>query len=503
MVGIQDADLVVDELDVGQVRMQLADRVAQGAVEGVDRTVALGRADVAASFDPDLDRRLGLDVAVGALLGDHPEALEPEQRLVLARLAAQQQVERGVGSFVLIAAVLERLDPVDRSLGGIGVEVDTRIAGTRQHRALARELGDQHVAAVADELRVHVLEGARVGLDAGDVHAALVRERVAPDVGLIGVGGRVGQLVDEVRRLGQQSQPVGRDALVAELELKRGQDRHQVGVAAALAVAVDRSLHHPCAGIDRGQRVGDAALEVVVGVDADLGALAELGEHRRRGDRDLRRQARTVGVAERHALGSRRDGRAQALHRVARVVAPGVEEVLGVVDHPLARRAGVVDRVDDHRQVLVRRDPRDLLEVKRPGLADERHARGVAADEVAERGVLLSGDPAPACHSEGADHRVVELDVGEQAEELGLLGVRAREAGLDVADAEAVERLDDADLLGGRERHALALHAVAEGRVVEVYVSQVDAFRIPGIRVNRCAWPIATQPRAAKRSRRS
>ena len=66
------------------------------------------------------------------------------------------------------------------------------------HGPLARELGDDHLALVADDLGVHVLEGARVGLDAGDVHAALVGEGVAPDVGLLGSRDDVQQLVDEV-----------------------------------------------------------------------------------------------------------------------------------------------------------------------------------------------------------------------------------------------------------------------------------------------------------------
>ena len=103
-----------------------------------------------------------------------------------------------------------------------------------------------------------------------------------------------------------------------------------------------------------------------------------------------------------------------------------------------------------------------------------------AADQVAQRRVLLGGDAAPAGHPEGADLRLLELDVGEQREELGLLRVRAREAGLDEADAEPVERLDDAHLLGRRERHALALHAVAEGRVVELYLGHCDAFPVRG-----------------------
>ena len=69
---VEDADLEVDELDVLEVRVDLADRVAQRRVERVDRAVALGGAHVALAVDPDLDRRLGLDLAVGALLDDAP-----------------------------------------------------------------------------------------------------------------------------------------------------------------------------------------------------------------------------------------------------------------------------------------------------------------------------------------------------------------------------------------------------------------------------------------------
>ena len=66
VVLVEDADLVVGQLDVGEVRVQLGDRRAQGPVERVDRAVALGGADVALAVDPELDRRLGLDLAVGS-----------------------------------------------------------------------------------------------------------------------------------------------------------------------------------------------------------------------------------------------------------------------------------------------------------------------------------------------------------------------------------------------------------------------------------------------------
>ena len=115
VVLVEDPHLVVGQLDLGEVRMQLGDRVAQRAVERVDRAVALGGAQVALAVDPDLDRRLGLDPAVRALLGDDAEALEPEQRLVVAGLAAQQELERGVGRLVLVAAVLALLEALDRA----------------------------------------------------------------------------------------------------------------------------------------------------------------------------------------------------------------------------------------------------------------------------------------------------------------------------------------------------------------------------------------------------
>src|SRR5204863_10094777 len=115
----------------------------------VRRPVALRRAQKSLAVDPDLDRRLGFHLAVRALLGDHAEALEPEERGIRSRLAAQQQLERGVGSLVLIAAVLALLESLHGALGGVGVQVDARGFGAALHRASAGERGVEYVAAVA------------------------------------------------------------------------------------------------------------------------------------------------------------------------------------------------------------------------------------------------------------------------------------------------------------------------------------------------------------------
>ena len=53
------------------------------------------------------------------------------------------------------------------------------------------------------------------------------------------------------------------------LQRQRRDERDEIGVAAALAEAVQRALHLPRAGADRGERIGDRVAGVVMGVDAE------------------------------------------------------------------------------------------------------------------------------------------------------------------------------------------------------------------------------------------
>ena len=85
----------------------------------------------------------------------------------------------------------------------------SRRLGAREHGALARQLRHQHLAPVADHLGLDVLERARVGAHAGDVHPALVRERVAAHVGLVGVRRDVADLVHQVGGLGERGELLG------------------------------------------------------------------------------------------------------------------------------------------------------------------------------------------------------------------------------------------------------------------------------------------------------
>ena len=168
---------------------------------------------------------------------------------------------------------------LDRLRGRRVVELQPGALGLAADRRFAGELGGEDVALVADRGRIEVLEGAGVGGDPGGVHAGLVGEGVAADVGAVGVRRHVAELVEVVRGRGEAGQLLLADDLEAHLQLQRGQDRGEVGVAAALAVAVDAALDEARPGLDGGQRVGDGALGVVVGVDADLDRVAKRGDH--------------------------------------------------------------------------------------------------------------------------------------------------------------------------------------------------------------------------------
>ena len=160
------------------------------------------------------------------------------------------------------------------------------LTGAKAAHALHRDLGVRDQIERSGNSRIDVFEGRRVGTDAGDVHSALVGKGVAPDVGLVGVGREVQQLIDEVRRLSEPAQLLIAETLVAELQLQVGDDRDQVRVAGALAVAVDRALDLARADLDRRERVCDTTFEVVVAVNADADAVSERrqGGGRRRGN---------------------------------------------------------------------------------------------------------------------------------------------------------------------------------------------------------------------------
>ena len=86
--AVEDAHLVVDEVDVVDARVERAERLAQRGVEGVDRAVAVGRGVEDLAVDLDLDRRLGQQLAAVALLDEAGVVDDPERRDVVGARGA-------------------------------------------------------------------------------------------------------------------------------------------------------------------------------------------------------------------------------------------------------------------------------------------------------------------------------------------------------------------------------------------------------------------------------
>ena len=198
MALVEDPDLVVDQLNLANLRVELSHGAAQRAIEGVDRAVPGSRALVALVAEPNRDRGLAGDLTVGLLLDRHAPAFEAEERLVLPRLAAHQKFKRTVRGFKLVAEVLELFDAFDDSRASCVVEAKAGAVALIGDRCAACKLRNNHVAAITNRPRLHVFESAGVGADAGSMHSRLVGEGVLSYVWLGRVWRPIEQLVDKV-----------------------------------------------------------------------------------------------------------------------------------------------------------------------------------------------------------------------------------------------------------------------------------------------------------------
>ena len=345
------------------------------------------------------------------------------------------------------------------------VDVRRQLADAVDDRAATGHLAHQEAARVANGLGGDMLEGDRALLDPVHVHAGLVGEGLAPDERHVVGQDDVGHLGHAPHGGGQHRQAWAGDAGVAQLELQVADQARQVGVAAPLAETGQRALDMRSAGLDRGQRVGDAEPGVVMGVDADHRPSGQALHNGRRAARDLPRKAAAVRLAEADDIraGLRRRG-----HRLQRVVGrrlPAVEEMLGVEDDALALSRQPRDRVADDAQVLGERGAQHLRDVQVPGLAEDHDHPGAGLQQALEVGVVRGRQFRTAGRAEGGDPGLLERLGGHGLEEGQVLGIGAGVARLDQGDAQVVERLDDHQLVVDREGDALGLRPVAQGRI--------------------------------------
>ena len=309
------------------------------------------------------------------------------------------------------------------------------------------------------------------------VHAALVGEGVAAHVGHAFIHVEVGKFADEARRIAQKGKCPLRQGAYAHFQFQIGQNFAEVGVAAALAIAVDGALHLHGPGLDRGQRAGGGQTRVVVAVD---------GHGHGKARRDLAHylvdgagQRAAVGIAEGKARRPAARGGLQRGKGVGGVLAVAVEEVFGVEKHAHAVFGEEARRVLDHGKVLFRGDADHVPRLRNAGLAHDAGDVRAAFQQGAQPGVVLRAQPGAARHAKGGEAGVFQMQLfPREAKQLRVLGVGKGIAGLYVADAQFVQRAHEFELVFQRKDHARGLHAVAQRRIQHFHCALFHALRL-------------------------
>src|SRR5262245_7923464 len=142
--------------------------------------------------------------------------------------------------------------------------------------------------------------------------------------------------------------------------------------------------------------------------------------------------------------------------------------MLGVEEHLVHARPEERDRLADHREILGERRLERLGHVEVPRLADDRGYWSTGVEQGLHVRVGLRRGPGAAGHAECRELGLLERNVLHPAEESKVFWIRARPSALDVMDPQRVEPGREAHLIFHRKRHAFALRAVAERRVVDL-----------------------------------
>ncbi len=238
-------------------------------------------------------------------------------------------------------------------------------------RGLSGEFGDQDSALVSnsigrDVLVTHWVFAHRVG-----VVPSLVRKGTRPNVRRMGILIEVADRCNESRGVGQRLQLLVGNAVDAELEFERRDDRTEVCVSTPFTIAVCRPLNVHSARSEAGQCAGHGEAAIVVGVDADVVLDSKLGVDVRHDLRNVLGKGAAVCVTEDQRFGTRACGGPEAIHRICRVCPVAIEEVFGVVEDSLSVLPKKRDGIRNHLEVLCERHAKHISNLRRAVLADD------------------------------------------------------------------------------------------------------------------------------------
>ena len=120
-----------------------------------------------------------------------------------------------------------------------------------------------------------MLIGLRLLDDGRGMDAGLGGKGAVADIGRLAVGRPVEQFIERARDMGQRLQPVfvtpvSNRSAKSGFQQQRGDQGHQIGIAATLADTVQGALDLARAGTHGGQRIGNRLFGVVMGMDAEM-----------------------------------------------------------------------------------------------------------------------------------------------------------------------------------------------------------------------------------------
>ena len=338
LFGIEDTDLVIRESYLTDAR-QCRETLSQTGIESVNRALPVRGLDTVAAARADADggrgaRRFGAPAHNHHLIALHVEKLHARiQRL------ADEEFEGAVRRFEIVALVLGFLHTIHQRAARFVVQASRQRVVLAQHVihvAATGKIADQNALAVAHQFRRDVFVGLRIFEHRADVNAALVRECAGPDIRLSTRDLQVREVGDITRDGSQSLELVRADGFIAQLQLQIRDDAGEVGVAAALAIAVQAALHMCYAFFDRRQRIGHRDIGIVVRMNPDFAF--ELRPHVADDLGEKLGQRAAVGIAQAEHVRAGCLRRLQSLQRIFPVVNVAVEEMLGVINHFFAVR---------------------------------------------------------------------------------------------------------------------------------------------------------------------
>ena len=415
-------------------------------------------------------------MAVEAAFDHDAKTLDGEEIRHGAERLQCQKLEARIGPFIGIARGLPLLDHRDQRIE-LRIVLGNGDAATLElveEIRLAALVGHHDLAEIADTFGLDMFVGLRILEQCRGVDAGLGGEGRAADIRALVMRRAVEKLIEGPRQAGQTDKlvPVDRDLearRIGFLQTERRNDGDEVGIAAALADAIERALDLARARFDRGEGICDRLAGVVMRVDAERGTGDAGCDHGRDDVADLRRLRAAIGVAEHHPAGTGLVCLFRAGKCVLGIGFVTVEKMLAVDHGKLARRDHGLDAVTDAFEVFLIAAAQRHFHVIVPAFRHQADGIRLGLDELAQARIVGGGNAGALGHAEGDEAGLLRALPGEECR---VGRVRSRIAAFDEVDAELVQHGRDGDLVLDREVDARRLLAVAERRV-----EQSDLFK--------------------------